>query len=118
MEWIDSAVAVALGLLLRVGIPVLVTVLLVRWLRGLDERWRTEAEALRSHTEGAAQVKNIGCWEIKGCSAEQQAACQAYAQHETPCWQVLRTGDGHLQERCLGCEVFRKSPAPVPITTT
>lgn len=116
MEWIEGAIPIALGLLLRVGVPVLVTVLLVRLLRGLDERWQSQAEAQRSQVEGTVQVKNIGCWEIKGCAAEQRAACQAFTQKETPCWQVYRTSDGHLQERCLGCEVFRKSPAPVPIT--
>jgi hypothetical protein len=32
-----------------------------------------------------------------------------------PCWQVFRGKDGQLQERCLACEIFRRSPAPVSV---
>jgi hypothetical protein len=109
MEWLDSVVAVGLGVLLRVGIPVLITIFLVRWLRGLDERWQAEA-----HTE-TTQAQNIGCWEIKGCTAEQRATCQAYANQDTPCFQVFRDTNGNLKEECIGCQVFRETPMAVPI---
>ena len=118
MEWLDSVAPLALGLVIRLGIPVLVTFLLVRWLRRLDERWQAEAEARRSQAAETTQARNIGCWEIKGCTAEQLATCQAHAHPKTPCWQWFREDGGHLQERCLGCEVFRESPVPVPVTTT
>lgn len=118
MEWADSVVALGFGLLLRLGIPLLITVLLVRWLLRLDERWQTEAKAQRSNTVSTVQARNIGCWEIKGCTGEQLAGCQAHKNPETPCWQVFRASDGRLQERCLGCDVFRKSPVPIPLTTT
>jgi hypothetical protein len=43
-----------------------------------------------------------------------QAECRAFANQDRPCWQVYRQADGHLQERCLGCQVFRRSPVPIP----
>ena len=118
MEWANSVVVVGFGLLLRLGIPLLITILLIRWLRRLDERWQTEAKAQRSKVASTVQARNIGCWEIKGCTGEQRDSCQAYKHPETPCWQVFRASDGRLQERCLGCEVFRKSPVPTPVTIT
>ena len=118
MEWMDGVVTLALGLVLRLGIPLVLTILLVRWLRRLDEGWQAEAEAQRAQAEGTTRPRNIGCWEIKGCAPEQKAVCQAFAHPETPCWQLFREGDGHLQERCLGCEVFKDAPVPVPIATT
>ncbi len=118
MDWMDGAVALVLGLVIRLVIPVVITALVVRWLRRLDERWQAEAETLRSQAAHTTGAKNIGCWEIKGCEAEQLAKCQAYAHPEISCWQVFRDSGGHLQERCLGCEVFRKTPAPIPVKTT
>jgi hypothetical protein len=118
MDWLEGVVAIGFGLLIRMGIPILITILLVRWLRRLDERWQSEAKAKRSPVSDTARAINIGCWEIKGCSAEQTANCRARANLDTPCWQLFRGSDGHLQERCIGCEVFRKSPLPVPVTTT
>ena len=118
MDWIEGVVAIGLGLLIRVGIPVLITILLVRFLRRLDDRWQAEAEAKGAQAVEAAQARNIGCWEIKECAPEQKATCQAFAHPEAPCWQIFRGGDGHLQERCVGCEVFRKSPVPAPVTAT
>jgi hypothetical protein len=117
MEWIEGVAALVLGLVIRLGIPVLITVLLVRGLRRLDERWQAEAEVQRSQAASTPKTKKIKCWEIKGCAAEQRAACQAHARPECPCWQTFRDDSGHLQERCLGCEVFRESPVPIPVTT-
>ena len=112
MEWLDGVVAVGLGFLLRLGIPVLITFFLVRFLRRLDERWQAEAKV------DTTQVKNIGCWEIKNCSAEMRATCQAYANPDTPCFQVLRDPKGNLKESCIGCQVFREYPAALPIAIT
>ena len=112
MEWLDSVVAVGLGFLLRLGIPALITIFLVRWLRRLDERWQAEAEM------ETTPAKNIGCWEIKDCPAEMRATCKAYPNQDIPCFQVSRDPNGNLKDGCIGCQVFRDSPIAVPITIT
>jgi hypothetical protein len=96
------------GVLLRIGLPVALTVILVALLRRLDARWQQEGAV-------AAPIKaaNTRCWETHGCSPENRAACPAYAHPETPCWQLFRSKDGLLREKCLGCQVFQKAPAPV-----
>ena len=111
MEWLDGVIAVGVGLIIRFGIPIALTALVVRLLLTLDERWQAEAE--RDQTR--APARNIGCWDAKNCSAEQRAQCTAYAHPETPCWQLFRSEDGQLKEKCLACQVFRKAPVPITI---
>lgn len=105
-------VPIIIGLFIRIVIPVVLTVVVVYGLRKLDERWKQEAAG---ELRPAAQPRNIGCWEINKCPADKLASCKAYANPDRPCWQVFRQGDGHLQERCLVCQVFRRSPVPIPV---
>lgn len=110
MEWLTTASAMILLVLLRVAIPIAVTLIFIKLLKWLDERWKKEAGL-----EGAkvVQVGNVGCWEINECPAEQRAACKAFNNPDKPCWQVFREKNGRLQERCIGCDVFRHAPVPV-----
>jgi hypothetical protein len=109
MEWLTTASAIVLLILLRVAIPVAVTITFIKLLKWLDERWKRESDL-----EGAqeVQVENIGCWEINNCPAEQRAVCQAYNNPDKPCWQIFREKNGRLQERCISCDVFRHAPVP------
>jgi len=110
MEWLTTTLTVVLGLLLRIAVPIIVTVLIVYLLKRLDERWKREADI---GIDQLVKPGNIGCWEINKCPAAKLAECKAYQNPDTPCWQVFRTKDGRLQERCIGCDVFRHSPVPV-----
>jgi hypothetical protein len=97
-----------LGLLLRIGLPVVVTGLIFFVLRRLDERWRKEALAIP-----VMSTSQRPCWELKGCPEEKRSNCPASSQKNTPCWQVFRTKNGLLREECLECEVFYLAPIPV-----
>jgi hypothetical protein len=110
MEWLTTVPAMILLVLLRVAIPIAVTLTFIKVLKWLDERWKQESDL-----EGAeiAQVGNVSCWEINECPAEQRAACKAYNNPDKPCWQVFREKNGRLQERCIGCDIFRHAPVPV-----
>ena len=109
MEEMITILTMIIGVLLRVAIPIAVTLTFIKLLKWLDERWQHEAE------EGATLVKvgNVGCWDVNNCSAEQRVGCQAYANPDKPCWQVFREKDGRLQERCIGCDIFKHTPVPV-----
>ena len=110
MEWLTTVLAMILLVLLRVAIPIAVTLTFIKVLKWLDERWKQESDF-----EGAkvAKVRNVSCWEINECPAEQRAACKAYNNPDKPCWQVFREKNGRLQERCIGCDIFRHAPVPV-----
>ncbi len=101
-----------LGLLLRILLPVGLTVLAILLLKRLDRRWQKDALKLP-----VLNRTKRPCWEIKGCPAESRQACPAVAQPDQPCWQIFRTKDGVMKEDCLSCQVFRRAPAPMRIHT-
>jgi hypothetical protein len=103
----DVVLAFLLGVLVRLGIPLTITILLIAWLHRLDTSWQKEARRLPVVPAGKP------CWQIKGCSEEKKKDCPAVANPKTPCWQVFRTRDGVMKEACLGCAVFRLAPIPV-----
>ena len=91
------------GLLVRLALPITVTVVLVYCLRRLDARWQSEASYTSVPTQKPA------CWEIKGCSPERRQECAAFSS-PLPCWQVFRLPNDYLREDCLSCEVFIGAP--------
>ena len=103
----NSALTVVLGLILRIGIPLGATILVIFLLRRLDKRW--QASALSVPVVASAGKP---CWEVKGCNEEKKKGCPAAARPEIPCWQVFRTKNGVMKENCLGCNVFRLAPIP------
>lgn len=111
MEWFSTLTSLIIGFVLRIGIPVAVTIVIIYILRRLDERWQAEAKAESQAALALARVEGKRCWEVKGCPQENLAKCPT-TNSQQPCWQTFRTTDGHLRESCLGCEVFLKAPAP------
>jgi hypothetical protein len=109
MDWFTSIFAIVLGILLRLAVPIAITLLGVVLLKWLDERWKRDGNGGRILK---TLVKNIGCWRINHCPPEQRAQCAAFSNPNIPCWQAFRGQDGHLQERCLACEIFRRAPVP------
>ena len=107
METITAILAVITGIALRLAIPIGITAIAIYFLRRLDNRWQAEAKEQLL----LPVVEKTKCWEIHGCTAEMRAACAGY-QSELPCWQAFRKENGYLQERCLGCDVFKKAPIP------
>lgn len=105
METLTSLLAILVGLLLRLAVPIAGTILLIYVLRKLDVHWQAEAELAPASTE------KVECWKIKGCSEEQRKNCIG-ATSPLPCWQIYRRPNGYLQEKCISCEVFIDAPIP------
>jgi hypothetical protein len=103
METLTSFLAILTGLVLRLAIPIVGTILLVFLLRKLDAHWQAEAERT------PVIVETVECWKVKGCSEDQRKNCIAAAS-SLPCWQVHRQSNGYLQEKCISCEVFTNAP--------
>lgn len=101
----SAALAVLVGLTLRIAIPVLITIVAVLALSRLDRQWRSEAGP------ETASVRKPQCWKTQGCSAEKRKECPGY-ESALPCWQVFRKGNGYLDQKCLGCPVLVAAPIP------
>lgn len=102
----NSIFALMFGLMIRLGLPLLVTVLIVYGLRKLDIRWQKEAELERS-----LLIRDEGpCWKEQGLSIDEIKA--RAAESGKPCWQIHRLSNGYLREACLDCDVFINAPVP------
>lgn len=101
--WIEI-LAIVGGFLVRLGLPIALTILAACLLQKLDARWREESA--REAAEFALRLTAVPCYEVNHCPAETRQACPAPAQPTLPCWEVLRI-DGQLQDKCLHCQ-FRK----------
>jgi hypothetical protein len=95
METLISFLYIIVGLLLRLAIPILGTLLLVFFLRKLDKRWQAEAELLPQ------RMGKPECWKIQGYTSQQIEKYEAN-KSELPCW----------HEECLSCQVFTEAPIP------
>lgn len=104
MEPLSTVLALGLGLLLRIGLPVAGTLLMAALLRRLDLRWQAEVE---QQNAALAYAPDTRCWDIHPCPDEQRLACPAFIHPETPCWQHFRAPNGDLRSSCLACELFR-----------
>lgn len=97
-----------LGVLLRFGIPIFLTGVVVYFLRKLDARWQKDTKDRLSEMESL--MPTIRCWILNDCPRERMEKCPAYKQSGRPCWQVFRNPEGQLREKCLGCDVFHSAP--------
>ena len=130
MNVILETLALTVLFVLRLGIPIAVTVLIAWGLRRLDARWQAEAAAQQSSRAVAAGdlaaaavtsplAAQQPCWELNNCSEAQRGNCPACAALDIPCWMARLRADGKLPARCYGCALFRTRPAlqPVQVTT-
>lgn len=118
MTPITEAVAMVLLFVLRLGIPLAVTILVVWGLRRLDARWEADASARRAAKAVASgevaaarlaspMATSKPCWSLRGCPERRQAACAACADTAMPCWLARLRADGRLPGACYGCALFR-----------
>jgi len=106
MESLNTFLVLLTGLVIRLALPIAVTVGFIAVLRRLDARWQFEAE------QSARQpIEKLKCWQIKNCSPAEREACQVRNAAE-PCWQERRLSNGYLAEECLDCDVFVQAPVP------
>lgn len=105
MSQTTAALAVILGLLVRLALPILVTALVIAFLRQLDARWQSEARY------APLKVEKPQCWKIKECTPAQRKVCPAF-KSPMPCWQVFRLPNGYFREKCLTCDVLAMAPLP------
>lgn len=113
MEWTEIWLPMLAATLLRIGIPLGLTLVAAWGLRQLDARWQREAEGTwTADSEVPSPFDRIKCWLVHDCTPEQREQCPAFKQRTEPCWQQMRDERGWLAERCLSCPVFRRGLSP------
>lgn len=125
MNVILETLALTVLFVLRLGIPIAVTILIAWGLRRLDDRWQAEAAAQQSsravaagEVDAAAVTSPLAaaqpCWELNDCAEAQRGNCPACAALDIPCWMARLRADGKLPARCYGCALFRTRPPLQP----
>jgi hypothetical protein len=100
-----AALAILVGLIARLAVPIGITALAVLALRHLDARWQAEAMIV------PPKVEKPRCWKAMTCPPSKRKVCRGY-KSTLPCWQVFRLPTGYLSEKCIGCKVFAEAPLP------
>ena len=114
MEMLEAVASAVVGIILRFGLPVGLTLLVCWFFRRLDTRWQKEAETYLERSGIQSLVPVVRCWLLNDCPEERRNSCPAFINQGIPCWQQFRASNGELKEACLGCKVF--TTASVPIT--
>lgn len=102
-----------LGLALRIGIPIGITVLVFVLLRQLDKRWQKDAMSVPVVATGGKP-----CWELKGCSEDNKKNARRLLNRRSrvgrfsapgmESWERIASdamSSGKRQSRC-GCEKY------------
>jgi hypothetical protein len=121
MTPIPETLALIALFLLRLGVPLLITMLIVWGLKSLDGRWQAEAEARQASAIVSAgemqpavfkapQAAQSPCWKLRNCSEARRTGCVACKEPSLPCWMARLRADGRLPSACYGCALFRLRP--------
>lgn len=102
---------------LRLGVPLAITLLVGYGLRRLDAKWQAEARTrLEAHRawnkkeiESAIEMYHVieqPCWVLRECPESVRLDCPACQQPDIPCWMARRQAEGRLPSTCYYCELF------------
>jgi hypothetical protein len=113
MEGMWEAAIVAGMFVLRLGVPLAITVAVGYLLHRLDAKWQAEAwtqwetSQMQRTTAGAmSPVAKQSCWTLKGCGEAARDRCPAFKRPNIPCWLARRRVEGRLPATCYDCELF------------
>lgn len=135
MESSPNVLLLVLMFVLRLGVPLLITVAIAYGLKRLDAKWQAEAEAegkgkgettVAPAFNPAVAAAGVGampgvfpsatslaaagaarCWSVKGCSETTRAKCAAYHQPDLPCWMARQNAEGKLPATCRDCNLYQ-----------
>lgn len=97
-----------IGIFLRFLAPLFLTMLILHFLKRLDDRWQAESE----NDQALKASDDMPCWKEQGLSID-EIKLRA-EKNKQPCWQTYRLSNGFLREVCLTCEVYLAASVPVP----
>ncbi|MCS7220109.1 MAG: hypothetical protein RML36_03340 [Anaerolineae bacterium] len=103
MNPLFETLVVAGMFLVRLGVPLVITLAIAHALRWLDIRWQAEAVKARETAQALLQEP---CWAHRGCTQERRSLCPAFQRPDLPCWAARRLREGQLPAECYNCRRF------------
>lgn len=93
--------------LLRLGVPLAVTLAVGYLLRRLDAKWEAEESARTETVPGERQAAaRQPCWTVIRCGKVQRADCPAHKSPRLPCWLARLQAENRLPSGCPSCLMF------------
>ena len=99
--WSDTFVVISM-FLLRVGVPIALTIALGKW---LEKKLAPRAE--KPIARPNSKIIQLHCWDIKRCAPSVRAQCSAYKHPELPCWLAIQADGGHVRAECFTCALYK-----------
>ena len=97
----------AFGLILRIGVPVGLTLLLGWFVHRLDARWQAEAKETKKTLIELKRLEPVPpCWEYMNCPPSIRDNCPVYGQTEISCWEYFNS-NGAIRSSCQECTYRR-----------
>ncbi len=88
-------------LIVRIGVPILITLMIGAWLRRLIEDKEDRPRAVAHPTN---HFKH--CWETGHSQDALDAQAIALARPDLPCWLALQVAGSGLKEACYSCPLY------------
>ena len=104
---------IVLGMfVLRVGVPVAVTLALGYWLEKKLRPPGEEKENMPVKVElmprgQSPKIIQLHCWDVNRCEATQRTQCAASRHPDLPCWLSLQVEGYKIREECFTCRLYR-----------
>lgn len=117
MEIWQQAALVALMFILRIGVPLAITLGVGYWLRRLDKKWQAEAASRQATALAQREIERQPsariieppkepCWQMHQCPEATRDCCPAFLNTRVPCWMARYLTGGRLPAKCYGCALF------------
>jgi len=113
--WLNTLIdtlVVLFMFVLRIGVPIAITLLVGRWLEKKlapheEEQMETKSNYTTRVTRLGGKIIQIHCWDLKRCERAQRAQCAAYQRPDLPCWLALQAEGGKLRAECFTCALYK-----------
>ncbi len=106
MSELLEALVVLVMFVIRIGVPIAVTLAFGYWLEK-KLRPREEPAAVRVHPLRAYSPTGSHCWDARHCASTQRALCAATRHPELPCWLALQVEGIKVREQCFTCAFYK-----------
>ncbi len=110
LAFVRDVAVIGYMFVLRIGVPLLITLMIGAWLRRLLEEHEPQP---------AEELARLGpdqhCWDVKRSAETDRAKTLAAQRPDLPCWLAMQVGGAPLSDMCRSCPVYARQSA-VPAT--
>jgi hypothetical protein len=110
-EFLTETVNVIFMFVVRIGIPIAITLAFGWWLEKrmappAQVEEEKETRPLPRYTR-TGNIIQIPCWDLKRCESSVRAQCAAFQHPDLPCWLALQADGGKLRPECFTCALYK-----------